>query len=68
MIGGEDLADRGIITPFTAMWSADILIAVIGLALLWSVANEVALSPREIWHWTRRRIGGGPGSTKETRR
>ncbi|HUU44982.1 MAG TPA: LptF/LptG family permease, partial [Acidobacteriota bacterium] len=68
LIGGEDLADRGIVTPFTAMWSADILIAVIGLALLWSVANEVPLSPRAVWHWIRRHIGGGTGSTKETGR
>ena len=66
LIGGEDLADRGIVTPFTAMWSADILIAVIGLAMLWSVANEVPLAPREIWHWTRRRLGGEQGPTKET--
>ncbi|MBI5868461.1 MAG: LptF/LptG family permease, partial [candidate division Zixibacteria bacterium] len=35
LIGGEELADREFITPFTAMWSADILIGLVGLILLW---------------------------------
>jgi lipopolysaccharide export system permease protein len=41
LIGGEDLGDRQIISPFVAMWSADITIGTIGLLLLWTVANEV---------------------------
>ncbi|MBI3872132.1 MAG: LptF/LptG family permease [candidate division Zixibacteria bacterium] len=48
LIGGESLADRAIVTPFWAMWSADILIGVVGLVLLWSVTNETALSPAGI--------------------
>lgn len=31
LIGGEALADRGYITPFTAMWSPDLVLAVLGL-------------------------------------
>jgi len=50
LIGGEDLADRDIVSPFWAMWAADILIGAIGLVLLWSVTNEVSLSPRQLWH------------------
>ena len=50
LIGGEDLADRGIVSPVWAMWSADILIGGIGLLLLWSVTNEVSLSPRSLWN------------------
>jgi lipopolysaccharide export system permease protein len=50
LIGGEDLADRGIVSPFSAMWAADILIGGVGLILLWSVTNEVSLSPRALWH------------------
>jgi lipopolysaccharide export system permease protein len=40
LIGGEDLADRNIITPFWAMWSANILIGSIGLYLIYIVSTE----------------------------
>jgi len=49
LIGGEDLADRDIISPFVAMWIADILIGATGLLLLWSATNEVPLTPGAIW-------------------
>jgi lipopolysaccharide export system permease protein len=49
LIGGEDLADREFVSPFMAMWSADFLIGLVGLLLLWSVTNEVTLTPRAIW-------------------
>lgn len=49
LIGGEDLADRGIVSPVWAMWSADVLIGTIGLLMLWSLTNEVSLSPRAIY-------------------
>lgn len=50
LIGGEELADRAIVSPFWSMWAADILIGAIGLIMLWSVTNEVSLSPRTLWH------------------
>jgi lipopolysaccharide export system permease protein len=40
LIGGEDLSDRGHISPFWAMWSANILVGVIGLYLLIKVITE----------------------------
>ena len=40
LIGGEDVADRGIVSPFWAMWSANILLAVIGIYLLYLVMTE----------------------------
>lgn len=40
LIGGEDLADRGLMSPFWAMWSANILIGGIGLYLLYVVVTE----------------------------
>lgn len=43
LIGGEDLADRGIVTPFWAMWSANILIGLTGLYLLYVVSTEKSL-------------------------
>ncbi len=40
LIGGEDIADRGIVSPFIAMWSANFLISGIGLYLLYIVVTE----------------------------
>lgn len=43
LIGGEDLADRGIVPPFWAMWTADILIGIAGLYLIYVVSTEKSL-------------------------
>ncbi|MCK5125710.1 MAG: LptF/LptG family permease [candidate division Zixibacteria bacterium] len=43
LMGGESLADRGIITPFWAMWAANILLGIIGLYLLYVVSFEKSL-------------------------
>ncbi|MDQ1266029.1 MAG: lipopolysaccharide export system permease protein [Bacteroidota bacterium] len=40
LIGGEKLADRGMITPFTAMWAGNILIGIIGIILMVRISNE----------------------------
>ncbi|MDH4158372.1 MAG: LptF/LptG family permease [candidate division Zixibacteria bacterium] len=40
LIGGEDLADRGIVSPFWAMWGANILLGTVGLYLLYVVVTE----------------------------
>ncbi|MFZ5980998.1 MAG: LptF/LptG family permease, partial [Candidatus Zixiibacteriota bacterium] len=40
LIGGEDLSDRGILSPFIAMWGANILLGVIGLYLIYVVVSE----------------------------
>jgi len=34
LIAGESLADRGIMTPFWAMWAANIILTIVGLVLL----------------------------------
>jgi lipopolysaccharide export system permease protein len=49
LIGGEDLADRGLISPFTAMWGANILLGAIGLYLLYVVVTE-----KPVFSWFRR--------------
>jgi len=51
LIGGEDLADRSIISPFAAMWSANILIGAIGLYLIYVVSTEK--SPWNIFKLTK---------------
>lgn len=40
LIGGEKLADRGIISPFWGMWSANIIMAIVGGFLTYRVAKE----------------------------
>jgi lipopolysaccharide export system permease protein len=40
LIGGEDLADRGLVSPFIAMWGANILLGAIGLYLIYIVVTE----------------------------
>jgi lipopolysaccharide export system permease protein len=50
LIGGEDIADRGLVTPFWAMWSANILLGAIGLYLIYIVVSE-----RPVFAWFRKR-------------
>ncbi len=40
LIGGEDLADRGFLSPVVAMWSANILIGAAGIYLLYLAITE----------------------------
>jgi lipopolysaccharide export system permease protein len=49
LIGGEDLADRGVVSPFWAMWSANILLTIIGLYLIYVVVSE-----KPVFSWFRR--------------
>ncbi len=43
LIGGEDLADNDIVSPFLAMWAANFLVGAIGLYLLIKVITEKPL-------------------------
>ncbi len=43
LIGGEDVADRGLLSPFWAMWGANILVGIIGLYLIYIVVTEKPL-------------------------
>ncbi len=40
LIGGEKLADRGMLSPFWGMWSANILLGILGVFLIIKSANE----------------------------
>jgi len=48
LIGGEQLGDRGFISPFWAMWSANALFGAIGLFLTVSTSLEWPLWPRRL--------------------
>ncbi len=41
LIGGEDLADRDIISPAVAMWSPNLLLGAIGIFLIFRTTREV---------------------------
>jgi lipopolysaccharide export system permease protein len=40
LIGGEKLADRGILSPFLSMWLGNIVIGFVGILILLRVNNE----------------------------
>ncbi len=43
LIGGEELADRNMLSPFLAMWLANIIVGAFGLYLLVRTVKEVSL-------------------------
>jgi lipopolysaccharide export system permease protein len=49
LIGGENLADRGMVSPFWAMWAANILMGLIGIYLNFKVVSE-----KPLFSWFRR--------------
>jgi lipopolysaccharide export system permease protein len=76
LIAGEALADRDVLTPFWAMWSANIVLTAAGLVLLARMGRESATSRggdlhemidivRGFWHalWARGRDGVGAGAS-----
>lgn len=55
LIGGEDLADRQIISPFLAMWAANFVVGAAGLYLLWRAAKDnIALDLGKLMWWRRK--------------
>lgn len=59
LIGGEELGDRLIVTPFVAMWVPNLVLATVGLIGLWLV-ERTGTSPRgtswaDTWRALRRR-------------
>ncbi len=40
LIGGEELGDRLVVSPFLAMWTPNLIFAAVGFALLWVVRRE----------------------------
>ena len=40
MIGGEELADRLILSPFWAMWAPNVLFAIAGVIALWRAIHQ----------------------------
>jgi len=57
LIGGEALADKGLMSPFWAMWTANIILFAIGVLLMARMGRE-----------TSGNRGGGPGEWWQGRR
>jgi len=43
LVGGEEFADRGFISPFWAMWAANVFFGVLGFYLLWLQKQELRI-------------------------
>ena len=61
LTGGEKLADRELISPFLAMWLANIVFGLLGAVLTWRASTEITvinwqrLDPRR-WRARRRAV------------
>ena len=53
LIGGEELADRGYISAFLAMWSANIIIGALGIYIIIRSTKETTFIS---WEWTNKLI------------
>ena len=49
LIGGETLADRGYVSPATAMWLPNILLLPIGLIMVGRMSKQVATARAGGW-------------------
>ncbi|PID30205.1 MAG: hypothetical protein CR982_01490 [Candidatus Cloacimonadota bacterium] len=44
LMSGEDLADRGLMNPFFAMWNANIIMGILGLIMMWQASRGAKIS------------------------
>ena len=49
LIGGEKLADRDIVSPFVGMWSANIIVGLMGIYLTIRIARETVIINWSAW-------------------
>ena len=61
IIAGEQLADRGYVSPFIAMWIANILVGLGGIYLVVKSVREATFIPWDRWARELRRIIKGRG-------
>jgi len=59
LIGGEELGNRMIVSPFFAMWTPNVVFGVLGLVGVWRMRREGGSGRSDVWDalidWARRR-------------
>ncbi|UCD36954.1 MAG: LptF/LptG family permease [Fidelibacterota bacterium] len=58
LIAGEELADRGLLSPFLGMWAPNILLACLGIFLLWQIQMENRVWKLDILDLFRKKAAG----------
>ncbi|MGH7606128.1 MAG: LptF/LptG family permease, partial [Gemmatimonadales bacterium] len=58
LIGGEELGDRLIVSPFLAMWGPNLIFTAVGLALLRAVRRESTTAHGGDWDDLRHALFG----------
>ena len=61
LIGGEELGDRLIVSPFVAMWTPNLIFTAVGLTLLWAVRREGSTAHGGDWDDLRQALFGWVG-------
>ncbi|MBA7596703.1 hypothetical protein ES703_03687 [subsurface metagenome] len=64
LIAGEELADRGLLSPLLGMWAPNILLAFTGIFLLWQIQNENRVWRLDILDIFRKKGNNGAGSVE----
>jgi lipopolysaccharide export system permease protein len=58
LIAGEELADRGLVSPFLSMWGANILLLCSGVFLMWQIQMENRIWKLDILDFFRKKSNG----------
>ncbi|HXM39108.1 MAG TPA: LptF/LptG family permease [Gemmatimonadales bacterium] len=67
LIGGEELGDRLIVSPFLAMWTPNLIFTAVALLLLWAVRREGSTAHGGGWDDLRQALFGWVGNLTKTR-
>ena len=68
LIGGEELGDRLVVSPFLAMWTPNLIFTVVGLALLWIVRREGSTAHGGDWDDLKHALFGWAAVLRRTRK
>ena len=67
LIGGEELGDRLIVSPFLAMWTPNLIFTAVALGLLWAVRREGSTAHGGDWEDLRQALFGWLGRIRNAK-
>ena len=67
LIGGEELGDRLIVSPFLAMWTPNLIFTAVALTLLWAIRRAGSTAHGGDWDDLRQALLGWVGKLVKTR-